>query len=395
MAKKSKKNLGNTVLLYVLCALVVIGIAAIIFTNYLGRNDMFTDKYFMNVISALLDKSPANVSAEDLANIKYLALNNASYDENGNQIVTAQIGYDNAIKALSDAEAISDVKYVALGDYLTDFSDIKYFTGLQALVISGTEIENLEFAKECTNLEYISVTSKKLTDISALSAMTKLVEAGLSGAALTDVSVLANCKELTGLFLDQNNVSDLSALSSLTKLENVDISGNAKLSDISFIANMTAMKTLAFDDTNVSDVSALANLTNLEQVSFANCGVSDISALEKLTKVTTLVASENKITDISAIAGMKDMKNLDLGTNEISDISALSAMTKLYICNLNDNKISDLTGLKDAKDIYSLNLLGNGVIKDTTPIQSLIDGSKADTPTCYVWLDTEEKTEEK
>ncbi len=394
MAKNKKSNAGNIVL-WILCALVVLGIAAIIYTNALQRNSIFKDDLFKDAISTVLGKQPANITESDISAIKYLSVNAAQQDPDNaaNTVITLQIGYDEAVTELekgdeADSEVLSKaLSGVILDENIKNFDDLKLFTGLKVLSVNG-DLVNLDGISS-KDIAYLYVTSGKLEDISKVAEFTALKEVSIGGGNFADVSAFANCKSLTGLFLNGCKVKDISALKNLTALESLDLSSNEELADISALADCKALKALAFDGTAVSDISALNGLENLESVSFAKAKVSDISPLSANAALKTIIANENGISDISAVKELAKLTTVILSNNEIEDISALKGLAELEYCDLSGNKISDVSALAGKEKLTALLLDENEGLTDITPIKELVYSYYKGTGNCYVTLPEE------
>ena len=156
------------------------------------------------------------------------------------------------------------------GYFSKSLSDIKAGTGVQSMVISGSEsVVTLYFA----NGDYdIEITNKY--DIERIATKATGSQSSVISVPLEDLSYLTKLKYLRvyGSRSYSNSIECLSNLSGITYLylNKLVLSGN-----VSAIANNQDMTTLNLYGTNVSgDISSLGKLVDLTSMSFGDTNVS-------------------------------------------------------------------------------------------------------------------------
>ena len=259
------------------------------------------------------------------------------HDANLEAMVRDQVGKPSGSIQRADIEKIDalDINYDAATVSLNnttysgavrDLTDLRHFTALEVLMISGAEIETLS-------------PLSSLSDLQAAFFIDCNITAGF--APLSDLP------NLQCLVIRESQVSDLASLGNMTKLSELwlmDI-GGAGIGNLSAISHLTNLNELTLVGNNIHDLSPLANLTELTGLAVSNNEISDITPLSQLTNMTRLDLINNQISDISPLSKLTNLTSLSLDYNQISDIAPLSGLANLTSLGLSDNQISDISPL--------------------------------------------------
>jgi len=254
-------------------------------------------------------------------------------DPNFEAMVRAQIGKPSG--AIQEAD-IENIKIFSVAsnisgettDYgaIKNLSDLKHFTGLEALMIIKTEVN----------------------DLSTLASLSKLQFVSFAGCNITaDLSTLSNLPSLQSLAISASQVSDLSPIGNLNRLTDLHLTdvGEVGFSDLTVFSHLTNLTNLALSGNKIQDVSPLSNLTQLTELNISRNEIRDISPLSSLTNLTGLNLYANQISDITPLPQLTSLIMLDLDGNQISDIAPLSQLANLTTLGLSDNQICDVSPL--------------------------------------------------
>ena len=332
---------------------------------------------------------------------------------------------------------------------LASLSELSY--GGDALF--GESIGNLEGLQYAVNLKRLSLASVFTDDYSPIANLTRLEQLTLFETNVTDLSFLANLTDLVGLeissFIFRSKVADLTPLQNLTKLEKLDLSSSydrdlGQIKDISPLRGLVNLTELNLLDQPVRDISPLVENSGLSEGDKVLLGASpdlkfgcpseayraDVAvlrergvevrfsdpedcntdggngngdqvveipdaALERLIR-EAINKSEGELTSedlasltelsylgdltgstIESLEGLQYAVNLKrLSFSEISpdSYSPIANLTKLETLDLEDSSRGDLSFLTNLTNLVELNLgsyLFGNRIEDITPLQNL------------------------
>jgi internalin A len=275
---------------------IAVAIILVVIINAQNKAITFKDPNFEAMVRAQIGKPSGDIHEDAIENIRVL-------------IVSSNISGNT-----TDYGAIKDL------------IDLKHFTGLEALLITDAEVN----------------------DLSPLSSLSKLQHVSFSGCNITaDLSTLSDLPSLQGLAISASQVSDLSPISNLTRLRELYLTnpGGVGLSDLSMFSHLTNLTSLNLSGNKIQDISLLSNRTQLTDLDISYNEVRDISPLSSLTNLTGLRLDSNQISDITPLSKLTNLTTLDLSDNQISDVAPLSQLTNLTTLGLSDNQISDVSQL--------------------------------------------------
>ncbi len=266
---KVRRSIWISVALVIAAALILL----VIF-NPQNKAISFKDPNFEAMVRAQIGKPSGDIHEDDVKNIKVLFV------------------VPNISGNTTDYEAIKDI------------SGLEHFTGLEALTIIATEVNDLSPLANLGKLQFVSFQGCNITaDLSPLSDLPSLQGLSISASQVSDLSPIGNLTRLTELYLSDIGgveLSDLSLFSQLTNLTSLSLSGS-KIQDISLLSNRTQLTYLDISRNGINDISPLSSLTNLMALNLDLNQISDITPLSQLTNLTTLGLSDNQISDVSQL----------------------------------------------------------------------------------------------
>ncbi|NIR09229.1 MAG: GTP-binding protein, partial [Candidatus Aminicenantes bacterium] len=112
---------------------------------------------------------------------------------------------------------------------------------LKKLSLSSTNLQDISFLQELSNLTYVDLSDNQITDYSFLQGLSNLTSLDLVGNQITDISFLQGLSNLTYVDLSGNQITDYSFLQGLSNLTSLDLAGN-QITDISPLTGLTNLK---------------------------------------------------------------------------------------------------------------------------------------------------------
>lgn len=283
--------------IWISAALVIaVAVILVVIINAQNKAITFKDPNFEAMVRAQIGKPSGDIHKADIENIKIFSV------------------YPNISGKTTDYGAVKDL------------SDLKHFTGLEALLITNTEVNDLSSLTSLSKLEFVSFAGCNITaDLGTLSDVPRLQGLGISLSQVSDLSPISNLTRLTELYLTNPGgvgLSDLSMFSHLTNLTSLNLSGN-KIQDISLLSNRTQLTDLDISYNEIRDISPLSSLTNLTNLNLCGNQISDITPLSQLTGLIGLYLDLNQISDVAPLSQLTNLTTLGLSDNQISDVSPL------------------------------------------------------------------------
>lgn len=293
--------------------------------------------------------------------------------------------------------------------------DLRYFTGLETLIVRKSTVDDYSFLPElkklksldlsgslvsAETLEHISALKELealylnvcgLSNIQAIGTLSALHTLDLSDNSIRDVSALSGCVELRILNLARNSLSTLDGLEQLTALTELDVSTNQitsvavlsrctaltvlnisanRITTLSGLSAMTGLSTLLAQSNALTDISDLSGCIGLTVVSLARNELTDISSLQAAGSLTEVDISHNQVTALPRWSASLPLRRLSASNNSLTDISILGGMKSLQRVNVDYNEqLSDILCLTDCDALLQVDAFGTAV-KD---VQALID----------------------
>ena len=194
---KQKKTF---IALVVAIVVVAVAITFVLYGELTSRSSLLENQDFAAALSDNLGKAPAFLKESDLAAVKYLGVSYQSETvqviTGGNEFTSQYLEYLDKIEADEDVSGYDLTKLVKISTFeakeAPKLDDIKFFTGVEVLEVSGVTV----------------------SDSTIFSGMTSLVNGSVTGCELTEVKGFAglNAETVKELNLSSNNVEDWSPL---------------------------------------------------------------------------------------------------------------------------------------------------------------------------------------
>ena len=224
-----------------------------------------------------------------------------------------------------------------------DFSDLKYLTGLNKLVIRDCSFRDLSAISSLTQLTDLEIRNFSLStsDLSAIAGLPNLTRLTLSGCSLSTIEKLSSLRNLVYLDLSSNTIRDIDALSFMSELHELNLSSNA-VTSLNAISGLQKLARLDLYGNSVSSLIPISSCTGLVWLDVSANRLDSLSGVESMKQLSCLYAASNALTDISLVTANTILMELDISDNNLTDISALSQLMQLQGLNFSHNQVTAL-----------------------------------------------------
>ena len=220
--------------------------------------------------------------------------------------------------------------------------DLRHFTYLKKLTISGHDLESLSFLSPMTQLEELVITECTMPDeLDLIAALPGLKRLTLENCSLSTIAKLDKAIGLTQLDLSSNAIGDISVLSNMSQLTVLDLSHNA-VTDLTAINSLSHLAELDVSYNSISSIAPAGLCLELKKLDLSHNSVSDLSPLSTLTGLTHFYAGNNNLTDVNVLAGCVGLRELNVSNNHLVDISPLYVLTMLEKFDFSYNDVEVL-----------------------------------------------------
>jgi len=266
---------------------------------------------------------------------------------------------------------------------ITNLDFLNNLSNLKSLFIQSSGVDNISGLSKNKKLEFIDLPNSKIEDISVLAELPHLKSLGFSNNLIRQIDALKQHKELVGIYLPDNDIENIDALSDCEALVRVNIANN-NISDLKPISNSKKLQFLSIANNKIKDVRFLSECQDLnhldisgnliERVDFlkgknklfyltiSNNPLSSIEPLKELKSLTRLSASNlNNIEIDESFEFQAKLRYLELSNCNLTDASFLSNQQNLIHLNLSDNRIADFEFLKNYHSLKHLSLKNNNI----------------------------------
>ncbi len=230
---------------------------------------------------------------------------------------------------------------------VTDYSDLRYFTNLQTLIINDSPAEDYSFLQYITVLEELDLSGCILSAdmLSLIGDLKELKVLKLAGCGLSNIQSLGGIPALETLDLSNNSISDITVLSGFQSLTELNLESNA-VTVLNALSGMRSLVTLNLRGNNVTDLSPLTTSYNLTALRVDNNALSGVAAVAEMKQLQEFTASHNSITDVSPLAVCDKMTRLELANNQLTSIDVIASMPNLAYLDISHNQITTLPKLE-------------------------------------------------
>ena len=224
-----------------------------------------------------------------------------------------------------------------------DFSDLKYLTGLNKLVIRDCSFKELSAISSLTQLTDLEIRNFSLSnaDLSAIAGLPNLTRLTLSGCSLSTIEKLSSLRNLVYLDLSSNTIRDIDALSFMSELHELNLSSTA-VTSLNAISGLQKLARLDLYGNSVSSLIPISSCTGLVWLDVSANRLDSLSGVESMKQLSCLYAASNALTDISLVTANTILMELDISDNNLTDISALSQLMQLQGLNFSHNQVTAL-----------------------------------------------------
>ncbi len=264
-----------------------------------------------------------------------------------------------------------NVRAASRGPKVKDLDYLKNCPNLEGIFLQSHEVTDLSPLAGLTKLNKINLTRNQVTDLTPLAKLPVLKELWLQSNGLEDLKPLASIVTLQQLYLDENPLTDLTPLGGLNRLEKLGLSG-VLARDFAVLKGLSSLQTLSFSPPVSTDFKAvLGGMQKLKSIHISKAKIPDLNVLvEGLANpevLESLTVFNGDVENIDALAKCKNLRSISMMANGITDLSAFKGMTQLTSLILSQNKVSDVTPLVEAPNLGTLWLSANRVT-DITPL---------------------------
>ena len=188
---------------------------------------------------------------------------------------------------------------------IRSLDDLKYFTGLEKLVLVNQPLSSLEPLPACT-IEYLDVSGCEISSLQGVGRLVNLRELSAEGCPIRELGDIDHCLKLRSLNIGSSSLSDFSALKPLTSLNEFSVS-NCALDELDTVVGLSSLKQLGFYDCDLRGrfFKGFDRERHIVSLTLANCQLNSTINIEDFTGLTTLtLISTGEELDWSGLAGL-------------------------------------------------------------------------------------------
>lgn len=244
---------------------------------------------------------------------------------------------------LSDEEIKEVVKIEYLPDNVSSIKGIEYFTYIESLSVSNTQVETVDVSKNSSlkSLYLVGRSIKKVNtgEINDLDQFwaddTSITSIDLqSNTALTEVHI-RDLDVLTSLKLPKNGLAHLT-LESAENLDELDLSGAKDLRSLVImntgineldISRSVSLSTLYIEDTLIDNLD-LSDLTELVSINITNVNIKKID-VSKMSKLQYLILNDTLVDGLD-LKNNPALRYLDTSGSPLAYLNIYSDLRPIY-----------------------------------------------------------------
>ena len=331
----------------------------------------------MNHIEKLFNKyHPSGFNDDDFEDYVYHEVN-----EEG-EVITLEL-FDSEYDAFPFVNKIGEfigefkhLKHLEIDVYdsifpLNNLQALSDLTALQTISIDcNTEIKDLSFAQNMSNLTSISLFSSAISDLQPLSDKYQLMSISLPNAHIRDISPLRHLSNLTFINFNNNQIDNIDALLHCQKLQSIHADNN-QIRSVSVLQNLYDLTTISLSNNQLSNLNDLRYLNKITSLTVNDNQISSIDFLEQLTNITRLFLHNNRISDIDYLKNCPQLRTLNISNNSVGGIAILTGLQDLKELYISNNPIRSIEALQDLPALHTLNASHLGLfINDNFQLKS-------------------------
>ena len=246
MAKNSKTSKSMTAIVIAIIV-VLAAIGFVVYDEWSSHSKLFENEKFATLVSEVTGKSPASLSEKTLSDVKYLSV---MYDAESSTLSVAAAG-----------EAFDTAKYDSLNakyeELSTKYSELAEDDTAELLALENelTAVVN-EINALMENVKSASDEVEGVTTLDDIKYFTGVELLEVSGVTFTDSSVFEGMTNIVSLYAPYCGLTEINGLAGLdlTKVKEINLAGN-EISDWSFFEPIAEKVTTASSYTIAQDDS--------------------------------------------------------------------------------------------------------------------------------------------
>ncbi len=236
-----------------------------------------------------------------------------------------------------------DLAELTVPETVTDYTDLRYLTGLTSLTIQNSSVEDYSFLTALTGLRTLDLSGSLISaqTLEAIGTLTQLQTLRLRGCGLSNILPLAQTTAITVLDLSDNSLTNIGVLSNYSALTQADLSRNA-ISDLSALSGLTELTHLSLTDNDVSSVDALADCVAMRELELSGNRIAGLDALRGMTQLEKLVADNNAIASIRPLSACLKLSHLSVADNDLTELDVVGNLPALHYLDFSHNAVEAL-----------------------------------------------------
>jgi len=266
---------------------------------------------------------------------------------------------------------------------ITNLDFLNNLSNLKSLFIQSSGVDNISGLSKNKKLEFIGLPNSKIEDISVVAKLPHLKSIGFSNNLIRQINALKRRKELVSVYLPDNDIENIDALSDCEALVRVNIANN-NISDLKPVSNSKKLQFLSIANNKIKDVRFLSECQDLNHLDISDNLIERVDFLKGKNKLYYLTISNNPLSSIEPLKELKSLRRLsasnlnnieidksfefqsklsylELSNCNLTNASFLSNQQNLVHLNLSDNRISDFEFLKNYQLLKHLSLKNNNI----------------------------------
>jgi|GEM_PF-2779217 len=303
-------------------------------------------------VSEVFGKPAADVTAADMAAIRYLDIRVTDYytpdsyapwREDGSAAWAFTYSFEDYYAGAAGFEASAETVFMpkANNDSI-DWEDLQCFTGLTWLEtnrcsdihgsgrdVSLAGLQELKHFGSGFNQD-VAAMAELLADPSQIRSLS------IGLRTQRDVDALAqftNLESLTVHYIFSDGIDNINAISVLTKLKTLEVRGGA---DISWLSTLPSLTAVTIASTSVTDYSVLYGMPNLESLAISLAyDLKDIGFVKSMPRLSRFELEVSDIISLEPLRGCVSLLSLRLEKNRsLQNAEALASLTSLQELSL-------------------------------------------------------------
>jgi len=266
-------------------------------------------------------------------------------------------GCQSDLSCITCFDSITNLKKIWIEQFMNISNSIDMMTQLEELHIHNTNVENISFTKDLTNLIELDIfVNKKLTDISGLEHVPNLKKLSIYNCNIKNISCMKEYSNLEILDI-RGCCNDITGFHHLMNLKKLELHNCDKIKDIKPLKYMTKLETLVIklSNYNMVDLSHMTNLTKLTKLELISCeNLIDISHIQCHTQLTNLRITDSSISHATPIKYLTNLTKLNLSGSKITHSAIFQTLSKLKSVTIDLNTYDINYKLLDKRAFYNM-----------------------------------------